>query len=131
MLSTAGLVLLPVDRNVTAAFWLQRSVHGITLRDELVEPESECREAGFGVALTGVACQQSLPCSGSAAFLFNPRELAQFASRTVRSFYALRRGSHKAAARVGSHSKGALNPDGQRVLDEFGKSTGRTYIGIC
>src|SRR6476619_3311744 len=111
MVPAAGLEFLPMDGNVPAACRLQRSVHRITLRDELVEPESECRETGFGVALTGVTCKQSFANGLSAAFLFNLRELAQFASRTIRSVYALRRRSHKTAARVGGHSKDALDPD--------------------
>src|SRR5205814_2267480 len=113
--------LLPLECQVAVGLALQGGINRIAARDKLVEPEGERRTVGAGVALAAVTALELFLDRLGAAVNGCAREARKFSGGTVRTGNASWPHAHQpVAARLRLHAKGALDPDGERVVDEAG-----------
>jgi hypothetical protein len=116
----AGHVLLPEQREVSYLFQLQRGVHRVPAAHELVQPESERREAGLGVRDLGVIARQEVRLDGlSAGHLVRSRCLGKERCGAPLAAQTPRLGSKEAGcALLQNKSKLPLDPARKRVVQE-------------
>ena len=91
-----------------------------------MEPECERRTVGARVALAAItALELLLDCLGAAVNSCTC-EARKFSGGTIRTGNASWPHAHKpVAAGLRLHAEGALDPDGERVVDEAGMVGGR------